>query len=465
MKIVHLHIPHLPVQVEHQRRGRKDTALIIGGRPWDPTVVLDCCDIARSAGVVPGMALGRAGLRCPKAQFLKADHEAYQDAQQRVDAALRQFTDRIETSGLGSFFVDVERLRRRYPEDKTLAEAMLTAAREGGGLTLRIGLAERRFTAEQAARAAKPNDSLVVPPKRDRTFLAPLSLNVLPAEDETLRRLDLLGVTTLGELSKLPRPALIRQFGSQAGFLHNLASGRDPRPVHPDAPPLELRQTHTFEYPAHNRNILLNIGQQLAGSLSKTMRHKGYQAQGLCLRLFDEADNPQTTTTSVEPPTAERGRIERLIGTLVERIHIQAPVNRLDIIIYPLRPAYLGATQLALFSGPRDQRRQHLQEALRRLRARFGEVIIMVASLIHPPRPRPIKVTMGTNDVPLAIAWSDRIYRVCHIYEHWRERRYWWTQPIVRNYYRLEDATGQVRLIYQDLLTSQWWLERRKISP
>jgi hypothetical protein len=140
-------------------------------------------------------------------------------------------------------------------------------------------------------------------------------------------------------------------------------------------------------------------------------------------------------------------------------------VIRLDIIVYPLRPAYLGATQLALFSGPREQRLSALKEALRRLRARFGEAIVMIASLIRPPRPRPIQVTTDKEDLPRAIVWSNRIYNVRYIYEHWRERRYWWTHPVVRHYYRLEDTTGQVRLIYQDRLTSQWWLERRKMSP
>jgi DNA polymerase-4 len=411
------------------------------------------------------MAIGRAALRCPKGQFLSADHEAYQDVQQRVDAALRQFTDRVETAGLGSFFLDVSRLQRRYPEDKALAAAILVATREECDLDLQIGLAERRFTAKQAARAAKSNGILVVSSKRDRTFLAPLPLEVLPAEEETVRRLNLLGLTTLGELSKLPRPALIRQFGPQAGFLHDLASGCDPRPVHPDAPPLELRHAHTFEYPAHNRDILLNVGGQLAASLAETLYKRGYQAQGLRLSLTDEVERLQTTTTSVEPPTSDRGRIERLVRTLIERIHVQAPVSRLDIVVYPLRPAYLGATQLALFSGPRDQRLQRLQEALRRLRARFGEVIIMVASLIRPPTPRPIQVTTNKDNIPLAIIWDDRIYKVRYIYEHWRERRYWWARTVARNYYRLEDISGQVRLIYQDRLTSQWWLERRKIIP
>jgi len=47
------------------------------------------------------------------------------------------------------------------------------------------------------------------------------------------------------------------------------------------------------------------------------------------------------------------------------------------------------------------------------------------------------------------------------IYEHWRERRDWWAQPVLRDYYRLEDASGVVRIVFQDLATQRWWLDRR----
>ena len=464
MKIVYLFVPHLPVQVE---RGKRNAAgakgLVIGGRPWDPSVVLDCCAVAEAAGVMPGMPLARAALRCPDADFIPADHAAYQDVQQELLAALRQFTDRVETAGLGSFFIEVGQLARRFPEDETLTRGIIETLREAARLDLQVGLAEERFTAEQAALAARLNHAVVVPPRRGRNFLSSLSLAVLPAETEILRRLDLLGVRTLGELAALPRMALIRQFGVQAGFLHDLAAGADPRPVESDAPPLELRHQTTFEPPTVIRQTLLAAGQRMAAALAETLHRQGYQAQGLRIEITDTADVPHTTTTSVEPPTSDKGRLIRRIQVLIDRIHLERPVESLEVVVYPLRPAYLGASQLMLFSAARDQRWRNLQEALRRLRVRFGEFVVMVASLIHSPEPRPIQVTVDKNDAPIAFTWEGRTYRVRRVYEHWRERRLWWSRPIERDYYRLEDHSGQVRMIYRDLRAATWWLDRRRL--
>jgi hypothetical protein len=72
---------------------------------------------------------------------------------------------------------------------------------------------------------------------------------------------------------------------------------------------------------------------------------------------------------------------------LATRVTLTRAVTRITLTLYPLRPAYLAATQLALFSAPSDARGRALQETLRRLRQRFGELIVIVASLLGPPRP------------------------------------------------------------------------------
>ena len=290
----------------------------------------------------------------------------------------------------------------------------------------------------------------------------------LPAETEFIRRLGLLGVHTLGGLAALPRTALIRQFGAQAAFLHDLAANADPRPVQPDAPPLELRHLHTFEPPTAIRSFLLTVAEQMATVLGQTLSRQGYQAQGLRVEITDTAEVPHTTTTSIEPPTAEAEQLSRRIQFLVNRLHLDRPAETIEVVVYPLRPSYLGATQLAIFSATRDHRARQLQEALRRVRARFGEFIVMIASLIRPPGPRPIEVVTDAAHAPQTLICESNAlgqgcaqYRVRRIYEHWRERRHWWAHPILRDYYRLEDTTGAVRLIYQDLATHGWWLERR----
>ncbi len=462
-KIIYLTALHLPVQVEQQRhRASDEAACIIGGRPWDPSVVLDCCALAQAAGVHPGMGLARAAMRCPDAQFLPADNDTYHAVQQQVDAALRQFTDRVETAGLGVWLVDAADMGRMFVDNDQLAQHMLEAARDQSMLKLQLGLASHRFTAQQAAYAAAPNSSVIVPQKHGRAFLSPLPLTKLPIDDELLRRLDILGIHSLGALAALPRLALIRQFGSFAGMLHDLAAGRDPRPVYPEAPPLELRQSHIFEPAAAELPRLHTRTEAMSKALAQMLKKQGYQAQGICVQLEDETNQRYTASGVIKPPTADGAQLQRRIATLMSRLNPAEAVESVTIVIYPLRPAHLAATQLALFTVVQDQQLTQLQQVLQRLRERFGQLIIVIASLIGPPRPQQIQVTTGADYIPRALVWRDRIVPVCRIYEHWRESRFWWAQPVHRYYYRVEDGSGQVRVVYRDLRGETWWLDRRR---
>jgi hypothetical protein len=100
---------------------------------------------------------------------------------------------------------------------------------------------------------------------------------------------------------------------------------------------------------------------------------------------------------------------------------------------------------------------------LRGLRARFGEVAIVVAALLGSPSPCQIQVTTNPEGLPKALVWRERIHQVVSVYESWRERRRWWNRPVERDYFRLETAGSRVWVVFRDLRVDRWLLERRRI--
>ena len=472
MKIICLFAAHLPVQVEQQAGAPDTTPLIVGGRPWDPGAVLDCSPAAASAGVRLGMRLARAAQICPGATFVPAREAVYREAHAALESVLRQYTDRVETAGLGYLFADVSDLRiptGRDPAqlDVELARSLAREVQQVSTLDARIGLAPQRFTAEQAGHAARPHGWCPVQPGQERTFLSPLPIETLPLDPEMHRRLHLLGITTLGTLAALPRAAIVRQFGADAGLFHDLAAGRDPRGVYPDAPPLVVERSHQCEPPLRDAGPLIARVARLGESAATDLARRKHQAQGMTLTLEDETGKTHIVSTAIEPPTADIDQLKRQAVGLAMRVTLTRAVTRITLTLYPLRPAYLAATQLALpvlsaaFTAPTDARGRALQETLRRLRQRFGELIVIVASLLAPPGPRAIQTTLDAVGQPLALVWDQRFHPVARVYEHWRERRRWWTQPVLRDYYRVELRDHQVKIVFCDLASDAWYLERR----
>ncbi len=471
MKVSCISIDHLPVQIERQRDpALVEQPLIVGGRPWDDGAVLDCCPAAAEARVSPGMRLAQAEVLCPLARFVPSNEAAYRAAHDAMIAAIARLTPTVETAGLGLAYAEVSGLERTWGADPQLARRLSRAVEHATGLAVETGLATNKFVARQAAATAQPRQVRLVPAGQEHSFLAPLPLEALVSDPETARRLHMLGITTLGGVAALPRRAMIRQFGAQMGPLHDLASGIDPRPVQPTAPPLAIERNRIFNEPLEGRTPLLAHLEKLAAALGSELTCRGYQAEGLRLSLFTEADQG-AAGASVKPPSADGAKLTRLAGRLLEQAHPGKPIIALTLTIYPLRPAHWGVAQLSLLEQVQQGKVSKLRETLRGLRGRFGEPAVMVAALASPPPPCQIQVTTGPDGVPRALFWQRQIHPVTAVYESWKEQRRWWSRPVERDYYRLEIAASipphpqdrQMRVIFQDRSTEQWLLERRHL--
>ena len=493
MKVACLLALHLPVQVERiSDPSLAASPLVVGGQPWDPGAVVDCCSQAAATGVVPGMRLARAEKLCPDAHFAAAHDSEYRAAHQALVAAARGVTDRVETTGLGLLYLDAGGLGRRFSSDAQLVDELVQEAERISGLSIQSGLGEGKFVAEQAARAACPGRGCAVPPGQGRAFLSALSLTALPAalcgavpygvarsgmDLEMTRRLYLLGIRTMGELATLPRLAVVRQFGPEAGPLHDLSRGIDSRPVRPDGPPLALERRRTFGDALSERAPLLAHTGEMAAELAKMLAVQGLQAERLRLGLEEEDGDEHAAGGLVKPPSADAEKLTRLTGRLLEQMAPVVPVEAISLVAYPLRPFHLGAVQLGFLRGSLDlslhavqhtdrrgrPRHERLGEALRRLRERFGDMVVMIASLVGPPLPRSVLVTTDQGGMPCALVWQDRIREVMLIYETWRTRANWWRLPVERDYFRLETSDGRIRVVFHDLGADRWLLERRHI--
>src|ERR671924_52899 len=212
---------------------RDDPAL--RGRPvivgtW---VVLAASYEARAYGVRGAMGGARARRMCPDAVIVSPRMSAYEDASKAVFEVFEQTTPLVEGLSVDEAFLDVRGLRRISGSPREIAVWLRRQVRELVGLPITVGVATTKHLAKVASGVAKPDGLLVVPPGDELSFLHPLPVDRLwgvgPA---TARRLYDRGITTVGEVARLPETALVSIVGRAAGrHLHALAHNRDPRRV------------------------------------------------------------------------------------------------------------------------------------------------------------------------------------------------------------------------------------------
>ena len=72
----------------------------------------------------------------------------------------------------------------------------------------------------------------------------------------------------------------------------------------------------------------------------------------------------------------------------------------------------------------------------------------------------PIVVACDDLATPLAFSWQGQRHTVAEVVERWRVDDGWWRRRIWREYFQVVTRSGLLVLIYHDVRTQEWRLQR-----
>jgi protein ImuB len=111
--------------------------------------------------------------------------------------------------------------------------------------------------------------------------MATLPVQSLPIDPDTVSFLVRLGVITVADLGRLPRPAASARLGARAPEILDLAAGKDDAPLVPYAPPRVIAESTSFEEGVENTEALLFV---LRGMTSRAAVRLGARGEA-CTRV------------------------------------------------------------------------------------------------------------------------------------------------------------------------------------
>ena len=180
--IAHLHLDDFYVSVERlHNRGLKERPVMIGSD--DQSTIIACSTEARKYGINKGMPISLARQLCPEMRLVKSDPQRYQRHATMVSELISQRRTPYERAGLKAFYLDLTGVAH-FSECYRLTRALSQEIRRRAELPLSFGLAANKTVARIAATASKPHGQQLVVPGREKAFLAPLSIRVLPSLNE-----------------------------------------------------------------------------------------------------------------------------------------------------------------------------------------------------------------------------------------------------------------------------------------
>jgi DNA polymerase-4 len=247
-KIAHIDMDAFYASVEQRDDPKLRGKPVVVAWRGNRSVVCAASYEARSFGVRSAMPAVRAERLCPDAIFIPPDFVRYRAVSRSVREILQRHTDLIEPLSLDEAYLDVTENKTGLPTATRVARTIREQIREELHLTASAGVAPNKFLAKIASDWRKPDGLFVIQPEEIEAFLTLLPVGRIPGVGKvTGKRLEDIGIKTVGDLRSLELPILESNFGRYGIRLYELARGIDHSAVVPDRPTKSISAEDTFE--------------------------------------------------------------------------------------------------------------------------------------------------------------------------------------------------------------------------
>jgi len=410
--ILHVDMDAFFASVELARRPQlRGRPVIVGGAARG--VVLAATYEARAFGVHSAMPMAHALRLCPQAVVVPPDHGAYHEVSVGVMEVLSDVTALVEQVSIDEAFLDVAGARRRLGPPTVIAEAIRRTVRERYGITCSVGIAATKFVAKLASSHAKPDGVLLVPRAATVDFLRALPVGALWGVGErTASALARWGITTVAELADSDVGTVQRAVGKVAGaHLHDLAWGRDPRPVSPGREEKSIGAEETFVTDEPDLGIVQAKALELADRCARRLRQRSLVARTVAVKVRTSDFRTLTRSRTLTTPTDVGREIYLAARVLLAAVDLQGlPVRLVGVRVESLAPAtdvvrqptLVEATGRAIEgpeAGAAVASRREAERAMDEVRDRFGSLAIRAGTALSAPAAERSTTTFQVADL------------------------------------------------------------------
>lgn len=500
-------IPEFPLVVQLRDQPELyEEPVALAENSSDRSKVLHTNIQAADQGISSGMTVVQAKNVCPELCVLIKDAKKEQHRFDELLRELQRFSPFIEEANPGIAYLDVSGFKRTYPQEKDLAEKLISFVKFQG-YPVRAGVADNKFTSLVGASISENYSYTIVPEGKEKEFLQSQSIQLLPIGQDLYEKFYRLGIKTMEQFAILPDQEVAERFGSEGIQLLKLARGQDDEPFEPKRFDEKENQVRDLESPLETEiGILFYVNSILKRQLNDLAR-KGLACEKVLVILKTEDNNEIPIHLSV---AQETNRLKTFIDMLrleLEKIILPAPVKEIQVKIQgasPLSPEQLsfyqkrkpdllsskivqlkrilgngnilfpqiisshkpeGKFQLVPYtsekerSPKRDPKKKSSEETLidpSDSSFDFSQNSTSGLRLYNPPKPATVRTENGLINFVIADFWYGEVIRQTGPWEILGE---WWSEGYNRRYFEIELSEGEQYLIFFEDSSQKWFLQ------
>ena len=295
--------------------------VVVGGRPENRGVVATASYEARAFGIHSAMPMRRAIQLCPDVIIIPTNFDLYKSYSKKVMAILKEYSQIVENVSLDEAYIDISNKVHKPSDALSIGLEIKNQVRIRTGLVISIGISSNKTTSKIASDLNKPDGLVFIPANKELELTAHLGVNKIPGiGPKSTKKLNQLGITTIGELSIQSSEFFSRIFGTQGEKIHAKSLGEYRESLQPVRKAKAISTETTFREDLVDKRIIIQELQKLVTRLSQNAINKSIEGKTVRIKVRFNDFSTHTSQLTLLSPTNENAVIQNASENLLERI-------------------------------------------------------------------------------------------------------------------------------------------------
>lgn len=374
------------VECLHNPEIRNKPVAVCGDTDMRHGIILAKNEIAKKFNIKTGEAIWQAKEKCPELVTVKPHFDRYVRFSKEATRIYSDYSDRIEPFGIDESWIDLTGCVKSFEEAEAVAEEIRKRIKYELGITVSIGVSFNKIFAKLGSDYKKPDAVTVITDKNYKSIVWGLPVeDLLNVGRSTKKKLNSMGVFTIGELASFPYPMLKANFGKWGDMLYTFSRGLDMSPVKAlgfvNLPKSigNSTTTHRDLVNFEDAKIVMNV---LSDSVCRRMREQSLCARCVTVYLRDTTLTTITRQCKIHSTHISSEILSAALKLIKNNYNFEKPLRSIGISLSDFKPDY-EPEQLSILRDEKSRKRQDsLDQSVDILKKRFGSFCVRPAILL-----------------------------------------------------------------------------------
>ncbi|MDO4169360.1 MAG: DNA polymerase IV [Lachnospiraceae bacterium] len=361
----------------------RDIPSIVGGnQKTRHGIVLAKSIPAKKFGIHTAEPIRDALIKCPQLVVCPPHHDLYERYSKAMRKEFDTYTPVIEKYSVDECFLDMTETIGLFGEPVETAYELKDKIKDKLGFTVNVGVAPNKLLAKMASDFEKPDKVHTLFYHEIEQKMWPLPVkNLFFVGRSTYKKLEKMGIHTIGELAQFDLELLQYHMGSKHGqLIHNYANGLDDSPVEEEQVLNKgygnsTTTSHDVTDREEGCKFLLSLSENVAARL----RYDHVKAECICIELKTSTFRKYSHQKTLLTATDITNDIYQAAVELLDEVWKGEPIR-----LFGVRATNITeeSYQLGLFDYQKKQKLENMDKAIDSIRNKYGNDAIKRASFL-----------------------------------------------------------------------------------